>query len=318
LPSIAATMTILGAHLLAGALSVLLAGDPFALLTPHAQLSAADRQALAAGAVIARTFESGPGHLGVFSIMRADVAPEALIVSARRIEDLRRGSFVTGIGRFSDPPRLEDLASLRLTRQEVAAAAACRPRSCSFKVTHDEIAVLQRAAAGKDRDEALQAAFRGIVLARVKAYVTDAAQRPLAVDHSIAGQLDRMFKEMPKAETFLYWSQETYGAGKPVVVVTHVGVLPPASPGDPAIVLGKQVMATHYMDGGLSMMSVTTDQATGVKYLTYLNRTSIDLFGGIFGGLKRAALESRLKRELPSVIQKLRTRLQNTPVPARP
>lgn len=71
-----------------------------------------------------------------------------------------------------------------------------------------------------------------------------------------------------------------------------------------------------YKTGGLSLMAITTDPA-GTQYLVYLNRTGVDLLGGLFGPLRRAALGSRLKRELPDIIQKLRARLARTAPPAR-
>ena len=74
--------------------------------------------------------------------------------------------------------------------------------------------------------------------------------------------------------------------------------------------LGKQVFATRYMTGGLSLTAITTDTATGANYLVYLNRTGVDLLGGLFGSLKRSVLESRLKSEVPNIIQNLRVRLE--------
>jgi hypothetical protein len=118
-----------------------------------------------------------------------------------------------------------------------------------------------------------------------------------------------------RVESFLYWSQETFGTGKPVVSVTHVGLIAPAAPGDPAIVLGKQIFSTRYMTGGLSLTAITTDAATGAHYLVYLNRTGVDLLDGLLGPLKRSVLESRLLSELPDIVQKLRGRLERSRSP---
>ena len=324
-------------HVLAIGLAAWLAiGDPFAFLAPQIVLTAADRSQLADGAIVARTLPGGAGQVAVFSSSRVDVPPDALLHATRAIEDLKRSSFVTGIKRFSNPPRLDDLDELRLSQRDVAAAAACVPGNCSFKLTRSEIDLL-RAAGGADREDALQQAFRQVVLARVSGYLAGGlAGLPPPANRSNAACFDEVFQgllaaspSLPQApiaarwlrdfphtaeqvESFLYWSQETYGAGKPVVVVTHVGIIPPASPGAPAIVVGKQVMATRYMTGGLSLTAITTDEANDAHYLVYLNRTGVDLLGGLFGPFKRAALESRLKRELPDLIQKLRTRLERS------
>ena len=331
-------MTAFTVHAVAGVLAFwLAAADPFSFLAPRLMLTAADRRQLAAGEIVARTLAVGGGQVAVFSISRVDVPPEALLDATRSIEDLKRSSFVTGIKRFSNPPRLEDLDGLRLSPRDVTAAAACRPGNCSFKLSGAEIDLLRTAGGEADREAALQQAFRRVVLARATAYLSGGlAALPPTANRSNAICFDQVFKELATAspelpqtpcasrwlqdfpdtpdpvESFLYWSQETYGAGKPVVTITHVAIIPPAAPGDPAIVLGKQVMATRYMTGGLSLMAITTDDTPGTRYLVYLNRTAVDLLGGLFGPIKRAALESRLKRELPEIIQKLRLRLERT------
>lgn len=331
-------MKILNGHLASGAfMGILLATDPFSLLAPAITLSTADRRALERGAIVMRTLKSDDSQVGVFATTRINVPPETLIAHARAIEDLKRSSFVTGIKRFSNPPRLTDLDELVLTARDVAAAARCRVGDCSFKLSAPEIELLRSLSAPgpADRDDAIQRAFRQVVLARVNAYLARGLSGVPAIANRPAPlYLDRAFKvilaatpplseargatdwlrDFPAAaapfESFLYWSQENYGAGKPVVAVTHVGLIAPAMPGDPAIVLGKQIFATRYMTGGLALTAITTDTDTGANHLVYLNRTGVDLLGGLFGPLKRSVLESRLKSELPDIIQKLRVRLE--------
>lgn len=336
-------MATFAVYVAAAALAALLAvGDPFSFFAPQVALTASDRRHLANGEIVARTLEGSSGQVAAFSISRVDVSREALPAATRAIEDLKRSSFVTGIQRFSNPPRLEDLDGLRLNPRDLAAVAACLPGNCSFKLTRPEIDLLGKAIGEGAGDDGLLRAFRRVVLARVTAYLAGGlAGLPPTANRSKAVRFNQVFEELltnspalpqtpsasrwlrdfPRAagevESFLYWSYETYAAGKPVVLVTHVGIIPPASPGDPAIVLGKQVMATRYMTGGLSLMAITRDDRTGTNYLVYLNRTGVDVLGGLFGPLKRAVLESRLKRELPDIIEKLRARLETTAPAAR-
>lgn len=333
-------MKIVNAHLPIGALTgLLLAADPFSLLAPGITLTAADRRNLDRGAIVTRTLKSDDRQVGVLAMSRIDVLPETLIAHARAIEELKRSSFVMAIKRFSNPPTLADLADLVLPAWDLEAAARCEVGNCSLKLSAPEIALLRSLSTPgtPDRDAALQRAFRQVVLARVNAYLAGGLSGvPAIASRSTPLDLDRVFKvilaatpplseargatdwlrDFPAAaapgESFLYWSQENYGAGKPVVAVTHVGLIAPALPGDPAIVLGKQIFATRYMTGGLALTAITTDTGTGANYLVYLNRTGVDLLGGFFGPLKRSVLESRLKSELPDIIQKLRVRLERT------
>jgi hypothetical protein len=297
------SMTML---VLTGALAgALLAGNVFSMLDPTITLSDADRRNLDRGATVARTLRSGDGQVGVFAITRIDVQPATLIAHARAIESLKRSRFVTAIRRFSDPPRIEDLDELVLSPRERQAALECTVRKCLFKFTEAEIVTLRAAVDGAvDREAALSVAFRRLVLARATAH------------HAVgvAGLPDIANRSTP-VETFLYWAQETYGAGKPVVIVNHVGLFAPSLPGAPAIVVSRQVFASHYMTGGQALTAITTDTATGAKYLVYVNRTGVDLLGGMLGPVKRAVLESRLKGDLPDIIQRLRAHLERTPPP---
>ena len=198
--------------------------------------------------------------------------------------------------------------------QELQAAASCRPGSCSLKVTADEIARLREASNGaeEDRDARLQRAFRQIVLARATAYLTLGR-------HDLAPLINRT--KSPGTESFLYWSLETYGSGRPVALVTHVNIVAPVAPADPAIVISQPVFATHYVTGGLAVTAITTDRDSGARYLVYRNSTAVDLLGGVLGPIRRAILQSRLKREVPAIIQGLRERLERTsrePAPRPP
>ena len=77
------------------------------------------------------------------------------------------------------------------------------------------------------------------------------------------------------------------------------------------LVAGKQLFATHYVEGGLGLTLVTRDGANGEPYLVYVNRSQLDLLRGFFGGLARGVLESRLKRHAPQIVRGLRTRLES-------
>jgi hypothetical protein len=290
--------------------ALLLAGYPFALLGTRLQVSESDRRALARGETVSGILPGGKDQVAVFAIAGIDVEPEVLIASARSIEDLKRSTFVQAIHRFSDPPQLADLAGLVLAPRDVEAAIACRPGDCQLKLTDAEIEALRPAARpGANREDRIQDAFRRIVLARVNGYLAGAATPSL--DMSGAPEwLVTMPSAAAEIESFIYWSQELYSAGRPVVVVTHFSLLAPRRPEDPAIVIGRQIMATRYMTGGFSITAITTDPSSARRYLIYVNRSGVDLVGGVFGPIRRSILESRLKRQVPEIIQKLRQRLE--------
>jgi hypothetical protein len=206
-----------------------------------------------------------------------------------------------------------------------------------LKLTAAEIAALTP---HRDDRAALVVTFRRVVRDRVTSYLSSglAALPPIAnrsqpkkLSDTLAAlqaaspcvlqrePLAGWVRDYPAAgrdvESFVYWSQESYGSGKPVVLVTHVAIHR-EGPGA-VIVVGKQILATRYFDGSLAMTAITTD-SDGTHYLTYLNRSSVDVVGGFLGSVKRAVLESRLSGEAPEIVTKLRTRLERSAYDSRP
>jgi hypothetical protein len=124
-------------------------------------------------------------------------------------------------------------------------------------------------------------------------------------------------RDYPRAdsavESFFYWSKEHYGEGKPVVSITHVGIVRPESDHLlPAIlVAGTQIFATHYLEGSLGLTMVLRDAANGTPYLAYVNRSQVDVLRGFFGGFVRSVLEGRVERQAPLIVRALRERLES-------
>ena len=113
------------------------------------------------------------------------------------------------------------------------------------------------------------------------------------------------------ADSFLYWSKESLGA-KPIISITHLTLARFDEPWLPeALVVGKQVFATHYKNGSLTVTAIARSDAE--RYLVYVHRSQVDIIRGIFGGLMRRMIERRVRSEAPGVLTGLRTRLEGDP-----
>src|SRR5512134_1087754 len=99
---------------------------PFAFLEPTVRVSQADRVRLDTGDVIARVLPADDGHVAFFAAARLRARPEALLEWTRAIDELKRGSMVLAVGRFSDPIADDDLDTLTLEADEVDALKRCR------------------------------------------------------------------------------------------------------------------------------------------------------------------------------------------------
>lgn len=208
--------------------------DPFAFFHPHVVVGASDRERLDRGDVVARVLPSSEGQLGVFA-SRLDAPAEALVTWTRAIAELKQSKFVLAVGRFSDPPVLEDLDRLVLEEGDLEAIRRCRGGDCGVKLAAHEIESLRAAAAGPEWRAAVQQEFRRTVLNRVNAYRSDGLAglppyadrrdvlRPTDVFAAIlagspylrdrlpgvsARLMDYPRVDVPGVESFFYWSKE--------------------------------------------------------------------------------------------------------------
>lgn len=315
------------------------AADPFAAFAPTVAVTDGDRRRLARGEAVARVGPAFGREVSVFAAVQVAFGPARLVAWIRRIERLKQNRFTRAIGRFSDPPRLEDLAALTLDPADVEALRHCRPGDCAVKLPAGDLLSLRREAlvpgAGPDT---VDRAFRRAVLDRTEAYLDGGLDAlPPLVDRRepsspaarFAGLLERtvfLSRAMPDLaralgaaarpsaagfEHFLYWSKEVLG-GKPVVAVTEVTI---AQHGDglrpDVVIAGKGVLATHYVTASLGVTALVTDRGSGARTLVYVNRSELDVLDGVFGGVARRVIERRLRTEAADVLRDLKARLES-------
>lgn len=298
--------------------------DPFAFFQPTVRLQPRERDTLARGQAVARTMGAPEGHVGIFAAVPANIDGDRLVRWMHEIAALKKSPSVKEIGRFSAVPRIEDLAGLTLDEGDAEALASCRPGKCAVKLDPPEVERLRQAirAARSTRAPAVHQAFREVVLGRARRYLADGRAGVPApaflLDNwpAIGNDLGAFPRRtVPGAETFLYWAKEDFG-GKPIVSVTHVTIVRGTGVGQPeALVIGRQVFGTHYVDGAWSFTALMRGEPS--NYLAYVNQTGIDLLGSWYGGLVRRVVERRLREEAVDVLEGIRRRLESGDPPAR-
>ena len=305
--------------------------DPFAFLSPDVVITSSDRAQLDAGQTIVRVLPGRDGLLSLAAIVRVDTTADRLLAWSRSVELLQKGKYVPEIGRFSGPAHIADLQGLTIDSEDLDALEQCRPGRCGLKLSDVEIARVQST---RNRTQ-LEALFRQFLTERANEYAANGeAEAPAYHDHkspvrpqdafaTIVQKLEffprnlaccvEYLLQYPQAqnggarESFLYWSKETLGM-KPIISITHFSATRFGAEGMPeAVVIAKQVYATHYKDAALTMTALTGDDSS--KYLVYVHRSMVDAFGGVFGGVVRRIVERRVKSEAPRVLLGLRNRL---------
>jgi hypothetical protein len=322
--------------------------DLFAFFRPSVNLTTKDRARLESGTPVVSVLEAKERDIAVFSAIElaATVTPERFIAWLHNVAEFRKSSYVMNVRRFSTPPRREELDELTLDAKDLDDIRDCRPGHCGLKLSAPEIQALRHVVtrAGAGWKQAVQLAFRDVVLDRVRTYEAHGhaglnayidRKRPRSPAGAFAGLLERsafLAARAPliverlgdgdepstaKADSFLYWSKEKIG-GKSVVSATHVTIFRGHGIEMPAVLMtGKQIFATHYLDACLGVTGLIRDPQNSRSYLVYANRSDVDMLGGFWGGIARRMIEERIEADGPALLREAARKLgSGEPPPA--
>lgn len=334
-----------GAALLVAAASLAAPPGSFVhdLLRRELRFSAAELRDLDEGAAVIKSLETPVRQeLAHFGVVYVDLPAERFLERYRDIERFERGPGIHRIGRFSSPPRLEDLASLTLPPADVGALADCRPGDCDVKLPAAAMARFRSQVSWSSPDAARQAngIFREMLLDLVRAYqrggntalghyddgrerlpvagefralLESGDHRPVAVPGLMA-YLD----EYPRGretgtEDFFYWSVVDFGL-KPTVRVNHVIIHPlPASPSGIAHVIAiKQLYASHYFHTTLELRFLAGDPRPGRRgfHLISITRSRSDGMSGFKGLLLRPIIRHRSRDAVRGYLEHVKRQVE--------
>ena len=272
-------------------------------------------------------------------IVRVEASAELFIHGFRDIVDFKKSSSVLQIGKFSNPPRLEDLNGLRLDRCCLDAIKNCEAGKCDMQMSGEMMKRFRGLDPyAPDYEARANSLARRILLDYVKTYLQ--AGNPALIEYhdqengvrladeyrslleqsrfltDYAPEFHKYLEEFPKAsspnvEDFIYWSKEKYGP-KPVLSITHVAIYKRTLGNRTEVfVASKQLYANHYFDASLGRTAGVegNERATSGSYLLYLNRSRIGALQGSFVGLKRSVIGARIRQGLGKNLMLIRRRL---------
>jgi hypothetical protein len=309
--------------------------DGFAFFQPTITVSASERSALDQGHPVSRVLPATGREDAVFGAVRVNVDGDRLVAWSRNVEQFKKGSYILAIGRFSNPPRIEDLANVSLDEVDLRSIRSCKPGSCGLKLSAPEMERLRKAGEGKS-DQEVQQEFRQILLERVQLYlktgeippyedqkgkVSPASHFGTLLDHTafLTGQLPEVADYLrhfpsdndPEVESFVYWSKE-HAAGKPIISMTHVNIVRKHDGSGPdTVIVSRDIFSTHYIDASLSVTALISSGPGEPRYLTYMNRTEVDLLHGAFSGVVRHQMQRRVKANATGIMEDYRQRLES-------
>jgi hypothetical protein len=300
-------------------------------------VSAADIGRLDRGDVVSRTLEvKNRREIATLGIVRIKTSPSKYVERLADIATFKRTDDVLQIGTFSSRPQPEDMASLIIDEPELRRLRECQVEDCELRLSAEGIERVRRDVNWHAPDASRQASLlmRQLLVDYVARYrqsgvmatmeYADRAPRTnvglefaslIDADHitsSYAPRLRRHLLEYPTASAdrmtdLVYWSKELVRS-RPVISITHVATSAAVDDSPVAFAIGsKQIYAMHYYDASLGLTMLVPDRtsASPSTYVVYLNRSRIDLFDGMFGGVTRRIVAGRARTLVAEQLERL-------------
>lgn len=300
-------------------------------LKKHINFSDTDLAAMQRGEVVSKILKTtNRTEVAAFGVVRINVSGEIFVNRFRDITNFKKNESVLQIGKFSDPPQLEDLNGLSFDAEDLDDIKKCVTGNCNVKLPVGLMERLRKNInwSAPDYQEKANIIARQAFLDYVKSYLAT-GNNALVEYHdkkkiirladefrSLLGQSPYLFEyvpefhkylekfpkaQLPNVENFIYWSIEKFGL-KPVVSITHVIIYRRSLVDRTYTLIGsKQIYASHYFDASLGLTGVMDEieeTSKPISYLVYLNRSRTDTLKGIFSGLKRSMIEGRVRNGL--------------------
>lgn len=307
------------------------------LLREWFALSTKDLRALSHRRAVVRSLDTvDDREIATVGIVRMRVPPSFFADRLRDIES-RGGDLVLETAAFSTPPRADDLRTLSFEPDFIRDLGRCRVHDCQVQLSREAIARISRLP--EDTPEAATAdTMRAILADMMRGYQQRGAAALMTYaddheDHSVAAEFGRMVSDPPAllqrlpalrdhlarfphgggdgVRDVLYWSKDRIG---PAVIVSATHLAIAGSDGDAiaAAAVSRQLYASRYFEAsvGITLVLDHVEESGPVCDVVYVNRSRVDVFGGIFGGLKRLIARHRVRDGMAHAILRVRDRLE--------
>lgn len=307
-----------------------------AVLTTQLRFSAAELADMRRGQIVKHGLPSrASGEVAVVGGVRVRAPKAAFFARVRDIARFKSGPGVLQIGRFGNPPTLDDLAALTVDTDDFD-ARMCRVGDCSIRLSADAIGRFAREVDVRAPDAQARGAalFKQLLLDEATAYLAGAERmtqyddgpKPIRphdelesvlsnmpeIDALVPGLSDHLRRftsgRLPESEDFLYWSKEKFGIA-PFITITHVTIVCPTVA--TCVMTTRDVYSSRYLDASVAMAIAADAAETPDAFdLVYENRSRANALRGRFGGLRRALAERRARGGLEESLKTIKTQLE--------
>lgn len=311
-----------------------------AFLTAAFNLSPANISQIDNGQIVVRTLGvKNRREVATLGVVRIQTTPAVYVERLRDIANFKRTEGILQIGTFNNPAQPGDVESLIVEDADLDLLRECRVEDCGVRLSADDIERIRheidwRAAGAARKAGSLLRQLLVNYVARYREGGAAAAMEyadtpsPLNVGLEFMSLVDAdtaTWKYIPRLRRhlleypvvagegisdFIYWSKERVHS-RAVISITHVAIAAAIDDGPVDFAIAsKQVYATHYFDASLGLTLLVRDSSAPVPttFVVYLNRSRIDLFDGLFGGVARRITAGRAR----SLVAEQLARLQKS------
>src|ERR1051326_1259818 len=249
-------------------------------------------------------------EIAVAGLARLQVPAATFLDSYQRNMTRKSDAAILEIGAFSDPPNLDDLASLTIDDRDIEDLKHCAVGDCKLKLSRSMIERFQKEVDWQASDYRVKTIklFKQILLEYVSTYLSrgdaglihyDDKSETIELKNETKRLLngstfqlmaDSLFREKERQSfpPVLVWSKVKFGL-KPVISINQIAI---SKTVDQVLIVSKQIYATHYFESSIGLTAyVTLGGENPESYLFYENRSLLDGFGGPFGKIKRGFVE---------------------------
>lgn len=306
------------------------------------QLTDAQLADVEAGKVVTKQLPSSDKpEIAAFGIVRINGSVDTLLDRLKEVHTFRKVPQIVQIGRFSDPPKAEDLSGLDWPPADIDALKRCKPGACDVKMGTPAFERLKAIDWGaKDANQAVTRLMReqmvsyvqryreggtdamGEILDRAKPKFASEEFRTLLKNSPYLVEYVPAFNDyvaaypkgtLPNTIDLLFWTKDTFGL-KPVVSMYHVSAhRPEASARDGLLVAIKTLYASHYFNAALEVMAAVPTPDKRGFYLIDLYRTRIDPPTGMLGGVLMGKVRSGIEQGVSMNLANAKTKVEMKP-----
>jgi hypothetical protein len=307
-----------------------------------AQITDVEWAAIARGQAVAKVLETDNREVAVAGAVRIAASSDLLAGRYRDIENLKRSTIVLDVGRFSTPPRPDDLLSVPFEDYNLD-LRDCKPGDCRVRLGAPEIDRFHREVDWRSGDwrERSRIVWREVLAGYAAAFSREGRRalpnfvnkpEPLSVPAELSLLVERFgfvgtyapaffaylreFGSGPEGlEKVLYWSKDDFGV-RPVLRLSEQTIYRTSGATRAVFVATNQIYADHYLDAGLTVtMAIDATEAGGRPAFDMISvsRARTRSLHGVLRTFVRGSVQNRSRDALRKVLASAKASLEQTP-----